>query len=279
MGIRCSVLGHDYGETGVERERDERGAEVVRTARQVRTCRRCGHERTMTENTEITALEPGAGVVRDADGQVVAATAEENVATDGTGTITIEDDLDDTNESGDTASDGPAGDGSTDDGASASEAAVTAASEGGDRADDAEPRDHQDASSDGERIPTVEDADDTGGRAPGEWPADPDDGATSATRSGGTSTTGSLTPIDGGSHATNAASEPKPLSDGWAVETDATTADAGGANDTAGEGHSGETFACSACGFTAAIADSPLRAGDICPECRAGYLARRTRKG
>ena len=277
MVIRCSVLGHDYGDAGVERERDERGEEVVRTARQVRTCRRCGHERTVTENTEVTALEPEAGVVRNADGRVVAATAEENVAADGTGAITIEGADDAT---GDAASDDPGGDSSTDDAASTSETVATVGDDGDDRADDAEPRGRPDASGDDAELATVDDdADGASGRAPGEWPADPDDGTTTATRSDGASTAGSLTPIDGGSHATSAASEPKPLSDGWAVATDETSADAGGANDAIVGERSGETFACSACGFTAAIADSPLRAGDICPECRTGYLGRGTRKG
>jgi hypothetical protein len=276
MVIRCSVLGHDYGVAGVERERDERGEEVVRTARQVRTCRRCGHERTVTENTEVTALEPEAGVVRDSDGRVVAATAEENVAADGTGAITIEDADDAT---GDAASDDPGGDSSTDDATFPSETVATVGDDGDDRADDAEPRGRPDASRDDAELATVDDADGASGRAPGEWPADSDDGTTTATRSDGTSTAGSLTPIDGGSHATSAASEPKPLSDGWAVATDETSADAGGANDAIVGERSGETFACSACGFTAAVADSSLRAGDICPECRAGYLGRGTRKG
>ncbi|WP_049902616.1 DUF7093 family protein [Halococcus agarilyticus] len=279
MGIRCSVLGHDYGDAGVERERDERGEEVVRTARQVRTCRRCGHERTVTENTEVTALEPEAGVVRDGDGRVVAATAEENVATDGTGTITIEGGaLDDASERDAEESGDPMNVDSLDDAASATETATGTAETEHDQVDD-EPRGRPDAARDEGEVATVdEDADGARGRAPGEWPADPDHETTNATRSGGTST-GSLTPIDGGSHATSAASEPKPLSDGWAATTDEPMADVEGTNGAAGEGRSGETFACSACGFTAAVADSPLRAGDICPECRAGYLGRETRKG
>ncbi|WP_423985358.1 DUF7093 family protein, partial [Haladaptatus sp.] len=28
MGLRCSLLGHDYGESEIEREREEQGNEV-----------------------------------------------------------------------------------------------------------------------------------------------------------------------------------------------------------------------------------------------------------
>jgi len=36
MGLRCSLLGHDYGESFVERDREERGNEVVVTERELR---------------------------------------------------------------------------------------------------------------------------------------------------------------------------------------------------------------------------------------------------
>jgi ssDNA-binding Zn-finger/Zn-ribbon topoisomerase 1 len=53
MGLRCSLFGHDFGDTLTERDRDERGAEVVITVREIRTCRRCGAEEVVTENTEV----------------------------------------------------------------------------------------------------------------------------------------------------------------------------------------------------------------------------------
>jgi len=58
MGIRCSLLGHDYGESFVERDREERGNEVVVTERELRECARCGAENVTTENTEVRTLEP-----------------------------------------------------------------------------------------------------------------------------------------------------------------------------------------------------------------------------
>lgn len=55
MGIRC-LLGHDFGETEVEREREENGDEMVATIREVETCRRCGTERVISENKEVTSI-------------------------------------------------------------------------------------------------------------------------------------------------------------------------------------------------------------------------------
>jgi len=57
MGLKCSVLGHAYGETTVERDREEQGSEVVITIREVETCDRCGNERVVSENKEVTSIE------------------------------------------------------------------------------------------------------------------------------------------------------------------------------------------------------------------------------
>lgn len=56
MGIRCSVFGHSWGDTLVEREREEGESEVVITVREVRECERCGARDVQSENTEVTAL-------------------------------------------------------------------------------------------------------------------------------------------------------------------------------------------------------------------------------
>ena len=57
MGIKCSLFGHAYGETTVEREREEQGSEVVITIREIESCRRCGSERVVSENKEVTTIE------------------------------------------------------------------------------------------------------------------------------------------------------------------------------------------------------------------------------
>ena len=55
MGLRC-LLGHDYGDPELERDRDEQGEEVVVTIREVATCTRCGAERVVSENKEVTSI-------------------------------------------------------------------------------------------------------------------------------------------------------------------------------------------------------------------------------
>ena len=54
MGLRCSVLGHRYGERERIEERDEQGTEIVHISREVKTCERCGDTLLITENKEIT---------------------------------------------------------------------------------------------------------------------------------------------------------------------------------------------------------------------------------
>lgn len=58
MVLRCSLLGHDYGEPEVEREREERGSEVVVTVEEYEECARCGERNVLSENTEVTSLPP-----------------------------------------------------------------------------------------------------------------------------------------------------------------------------------------------------------------------------
>lgn len=57
MGLRCSVLGHRYGERDRIEERDERGDEIVVAIREVKTCERCGDELVVSESKEIRAVD------------------------------------------------------------------------------------------------------------------------------------------------------------------------------------------------------------------------------
>jgi hypothetical protein len=66
MGLRCSILGHEFGDAELQREREERGDEVVVTIREVRACERCGVEHVESESTEVRPVEP-AGTSADAD--------------------------------------------------------------------------------------------------------------------------------------------------------------------------------------------------------------------
>ncbi|WP_439028527.1 DUF7093 family protein [Haloarchaeobius sp. DT45] len=56
MGLRCSLLGHDWSETEIEDERDEQGNEVVMTVREYEVCSRCGEKTLISENTEVTSV-------------------------------------------------------------------------------------------------------------------------------------------------------------------------------------------------------------------------------
>lgn len=56
MSLRCSLLGHEYGESEIERDREERGNEVVISVVELERCTRCEKTRTISENTEVTQL-------------------------------------------------------------------------------------------------------------------------------------------------------------------------------------------------------------------------------
>jgi len=79
MGLRCSLFGHAYGEPVTERDRERRGDEEVVTVRELRTCKRCGVEKVLSENTEVRHLDsaqtdpdPGSPVDREAGAEETA---------------------------------------------------------------------------------------------------------------------------------------------------------------------------------------------------------------
>ena len=109
MGIKCSLLGHRFGETTVERDREEDGTEVVITITEFETCTRCGETRVVSENKEVTTLEDAdagneAGSAVDAGATDAPATGPGN-ATDADGTDQPSTDADGTDQSP-TATDG-----------------------------------------------------------------------------------------------------------------------------------------------------------------------------
>ena len=56
MGLTCSLLGHAFDETDVDRDRSEQGSEVVTVVRELEVCRRCGETRVVSENKEVTSI-------------------------------------------------------------------------------------------------------------------------------------------------------------------------------------------------------------------------------
>ena len=65
MGLKCRLLGHAYGDSEVERNREEQGDEVVVTIREVQVCERCGAEQVVSQNKEVTAIRSPAEVGLD----------------------------------------------------------------------------------------------------------------------------------------------------------------------------------------------------------------------
>jgi len=65
MSLKCSIFGCRWGDTEVEREREEDGSEVIITIRETETCSRCGDVRVVSENKEVTTLETAADIVAD----------------------------------------------------------------------------------------------------------------------------------------------------------------------------------------------------------------------
>ena len=260
MGLKCSVIGHKYGETAVERDRQEQGSEVVITIREEETCQRCGKTRVVSENKEVTSIETPsdiAGDMIDEDGDDEAAADEpteqattveepdepgveerEN-GTDGTESAIeqVDPDADDAEiidaEGG---SETAGGDDELDDPSTVESVTDT---------EDAEPA--TDPEEDDGVIIDADEAEDNGGvdddREPGQWPEEPGD--------------------DGDDWAPETGAEESAESD------DSPDVEPFGAN--AVTVPNGE-FRCPECDFTTDVASSSLRAGDFCPECHKGAL-------
>jgi len=296
MGLRC-LLGHEYANREVEREREERGDEVVVTYRTVETCDRCGERRIVSENKEVRPVrnprEDGVTTGLGDDGGV---TPDLEEPADG----------DDAPTPDAAAESPPDPEGDADAEAEAEAEAATAA--------DAEPAPESRDDEDDAIILDEEDAGDDG-RGHGEWP-DADDGSGETAADPGTEAPAQT--VDDGTTVVsgdNAWPEPEGEDEGFDAEpSDGDPADVsfgGGlaperADETApgegaaatngptsvagkqfvaaeavervGEESAGETeFFCPNCGYTRAAGGSSMRAGDICPDCHQGYIAERER--
>jgi hypothetical protein len=90
MGLTCSLFGHEYADGDVERERADHGAEVVTTVRVTETCRRCGHARVVSENTEVVVGTPPNSTAgergRSSEGTGTEATEAETAEVESAGT-------------------------------------------------------------------------------------------------------------------------------------------------------------------------------------------------
>ena len=238
MGLKCSLLGHAYEPAEVDREREERGSEVVTVSREIERCQRCGAERVVSESTEVTTVvdeddvDLGREGARDAPDDTVEPDADWSAAPEGVGA------------SGDeTTADEPPE-------ASASPPGVADRAESADEADP--PPDP--AEEDAEILTDDPDPD----RQPGQWPEEAeadrtDEGATA----------------DAGSDAGGSDGEP----DADRVEPEPERRDTD-ENSLAGITVPEGSIACPDCGFRV-DAESPYRDGDLCPECGGWLTAER----
>ncbi len=271
MGFRCSLLGHDYGEPTTEEEREERGNEVVVTVRELETCSRCGAETVISENTEVRSIDSAANTESDADAAAVESEADgegtDGEAADGADDamgdvqspaeddgVILEDDDRDAGEwpADDSATDGEAGDApAADDDAAAAEAEDASA----------EPVDDADLDRNG----TTEATDLT------EWP---DPGVE-----------------DEGFDAEPASGDDVDVEFGGGLQPEAADADTDESAEYVSASGSGITstgpversddpdtvLVCPECEFGEESVATSQRPGDICPECRRGYLTERER--
>lgn len=281
MGLKCSVLGHKYGETTVEREREEQGSEVVITIQERETCERCGNTRIVSENKEVTAIETPsdiAGDLVDDDGGADGTESEP----DGSEFEPAEDD-----EADDGAADAPDGWDSVDEGVETEPVDTAAGDVGGGgpdeesgpidpSADDAEiiDDDSDDEAESGdveldEPTTTVDvaDAESDDVVAGDETNPEEDDGLILGEED---------EPETSGDREPGAwPEEPDDGNDDWSPETmpveDSDESDVEPVGENAVTVPEGE-FRCPECGFTTEVESTSLRAGDFCPECHKGAL-------
>jgi len=55
MGLRCEVLGHEYGDPTIDESREDREQGVVLISREYRVCERCGDEDEFYQNERVIA--------------------------------------------------------------------------------------------------------------------------------------------------------------------------------------------------------------------------------
>jgi hypothetical protein len=339
MGLRCTVVGHDYGNVQQVEERQERGDELVVTVREYRECQRCGDRKTLTENTEVRSGD--IDDVGDATG------SDDTAETDQTANPT--ESGDGTGATPDTGVDqSPAPDPTTEEASAGESTGFGTVDPFADTGESGESEEGVSATDDdGIILDDNSPADADGGRGHGEWPGEGDADQTrednsdqtrpveddaDQTRSGGDESdqprkddagqprtveddagmddTGHgdwPTPDaeDQGYDAAPSAADPEDDvdfvgdldRDESGVSTDESIPEETGpgegaanspSNTTAGTARSGSdpaarqppgggstVLACQSCGTTTASQATPLRSGDICPECGQGYLAER----
>ncbi|WP_306054022.1 DUF7093 family protein [Natronococcus wangiae] len=279
MVLRCSLLGHDYGDSDVEREREERGSEVVVTVREYEECTRCGEKHVVSENTEVRSLSTATDVDSRPDESEPTPVGEPASGPDGTDATFV--DAEETEPSA--AAGGPSSD--------ADDIEIPTDENGDPVTDDGEIlEDDGTTASDRDRgHGEWPDSDDVGPpvdaeREPADWPDDEPEPIEDDAVLLDTGTDGEASAIETESTPETAAGGP-PAAQGGDPDTDPGSgierADAaptpGSEGGTPEDGGPSELY-CPRCEFVAGSDRNSLRTGDICPDCRKGYLGERAHR-
>jgi ssDNA-binding Zn-finger/Zn-ribbon topoisomerase 1 len=286
MGLKCSVLGHKYGETTVEREREEQGSEVVITIQERETCERCGETRIVSENKEVTAIETPSDIASDlveddeSESETAAASDTSEPATDETVGTTDEPDDDGAGSSdGWDSVDDPVeapGDAGVADGVADDGEAVDPSADDAEIIDDsgesASESDDEGVDVELDEPTTTVDVPDAEGEEPvteDETDPEKDDGLILGEEEETSES------ADGDRQPGEWPDEPGDDGDDWSPETmpvdTGDDSDVEPVSDNAVTVPEGE-FACPECGFTTEVESTSLREGDFCPECHKGSL-------
>lgn len=250
MGLRC-LVGHDYGDLQTESERDETGDEVVITIREYRACSRCGNRRIVSENKEVKPLSPSTDEENEspepASPPPEYESSEEVSAEDDDGIILPEDSTPE-----ETASD--------------------------ERARGEWPESEHDSETESPAEASPKQWPDPKGDDEG-FNAEPDDGEPASdvefSKNGlmPERRQDSEAAHEAGISATPGSAE----SDGSSLESGIRRSGPG-PSPTGRQREAGPdaVFVCPECGYESPGIGASLRAGDICPECRNGYMSEQT---
>lgn len=300
MGLRC-LIGHDFGDLQTEEEQESRGDEEVITIREYRECSRCGEQKVISENKEVTASKDLAPDLQNAEAAVddearIPTTGRpdtggelEQVSAEEDDGVILEDDEDIARDHGEW----PAREDTIEpdidpqswpETSEEDEGFDAEPSEGG----PAEEVDFRGGLTPERRSPPPTDAGSTRGEMVEEIPDDEQfqESTTPDAETDPNATPGAeanAQPEQGGGQETDSAGtdvEKADTSSAGSTITDSgiTSADTG--PEPAGpQRPDGETeFVCPECDHTAEASGSSLRPGDICPECHRGYLLERERQ-
>lgn len=292
MAVRCSLLGHDYGDPEVDREREERGSEVVVTVQEFEACSRCGKKNVLSENTEVTSLESEGGSDETGAREPAGSASDGTGATDEAASETSES----ASDSEEPGSDQP--DPATPDRAVTTTDSVTVDVTGTFEEATADEPPTGEFPTDEHGEPITDDAeilDDDGDdkrerkRGHGEWPEPEDVGPP-------VGADGPAPEWPDSDESSDQPAEDEVTDDGVVLDADDVTAPPAEPDSTvtsaAGIERAGEAptpadpqpredgpteYFCPGCSFVASGDRGSLRPGDICPECKKGYLAERNR--